>query len=30
MGGTYATSMTVDYFPGEEKPCYLCTDDTAK
>lgn len=27
MGGTYATTLTIDYFSGEGKPCYKCTDD---
>ena len=27
MGGTFATTATVDYFPPEGRPCYLCTDD---
>lgn len=22
--------MTVDYFNSDGKPCYLCSDDTAK
>lgn len=30
MGGTFATSLTVDYFPPQGSPCYLCTDDYAK
>jgi molybdopterin/thiamine biosynthesis adenylyltransferase len=27
MGGTFATSITVDYFDAQ-RPCYLCSDDT--
>jgi molybdopterin/thiamine biosynthesis adenylyltransferase len=27
MGGTFATSMTIDYFGGEGGPCFLCTND---
>jgi molybdopterin/thiamine biosynthesis adenylyltransferase len=27
MGGTFATSLTVDFFPPNGSPCYLCTDD---
>lgn len=27
MGGTFATSMTVDYFGPDAQPCYLCTDE---
>jgi molybdopterin/thiamine biosynthesis adenylyltransferase len=29
MGGTFATSMTVDYFGVEGGPCFLCTNDEA-
>ena len=29
MGGTVQTSLTVDYFTGQGKPCYLCSDDAA-
>ncbi len=27
MGGTYATSFTVDYFTNKGKACFLCTND---
>lgn len=30
MGGTYATSLTVDFFSPIGAPCYLCTDDVSK
>ena len=31
MGGTFAVSLTVDFFnPVVGEPCYLCLDDTAK
>ena len=26
MGGTFSTSMTVDYFPPNGRPCYLCSE----
>lgn len=26
MGGTFSTSMTVDYFPAGGRPCYLCSE----
>ena len=26
MGGTFATSMTVDYFSPQGRPCYVCTE----
>jgi predicted molibdopterin-dependent oxidoreductase YjgC len=26
MGGTFSTSMTIDYFPAEGRPCYLCSE----
>jgi len=29
MGGTFATSLTVDYIPPTGSPCFLCTDDFA-
>lgn len=29
MGGTFATSLTVDYFGAEGLPCFLCTNDEA-
>ncbi len=29
MGGTFATSLTVDYFGAEGVPCFLCTNDEA-
>ena len=27
MGGTFSTSMTVDYFPPAGRPCFVCADD---
>jgi molybdopterin/thiamine biosynthesis adenylyltransferase len=29
MGGTFATSLTVDYFGPEGVPCFICTSDEA-
>lgn len=29
MGGTFATSLTVDYFGAQGLPCFLCTNDEA-
>ncbi len=29
MGGTFATSLTVDYFGPDGQPCYLCTDENS-
>ena len=26
MGGTFSTSLTIDYFPPTGRPCYLCTE----
>jgi hypothetical protein len=26
MGGTFSTSMTIDFFPSKGRPCYLCTE----
>jgi hypothetical protein len=26
MGGTFSTSLTIDYFPALGRPCYLCTE----
>lgn len=26
MGGTFSTSMTVDFFPHNGQPCYLCSE----
>lgn len=26
MGGTFSTSLTIDYFPPDGRPCYLCTE----
>ena len=26
MGGTFSTSLTIDYFPPSGRPCYLCTE----
>ena len=30
MGGTFATSLTVDFFAPLGTPCYLCTDDVSR
>lgn len=30
MGGTFATSMTIDFFPPTGAPCFLCLDDTCQ
>jgi len=31
MGGTFAVSLTVDFFnPIEGQSCYLCLDDTSR
>jgi molybdopterin/thiamine biosynthesis adenylyltransferase len=29
MGGTFSTSLTVDFFNPEGAPCFLCTNDEA-
>lgn len=30
MGGTFAVSLTVDFYPETGSPCFICLDDTTR
>lgn len=30
MGGTFAVSLNVDYYPAAGSPCFICLDDTTR